>query len=714
VKRAAANSMPQSHVSRGIASQLINRTDRVILTHRRHSLFGLATGMLMGMSLMLSSAAWAQAPVVEDDGQLDAAEKAASAAAKAAEQKAAKKPAPTKQSKQKAPKPKPTKGKLGFDGMPSWDDANKKSVAQDSPGHELTANWDAAMGPAARVSFPWVEHHGVFRVRSDLFYGFDLGTYDASSRQGSSPFAPPLTARDQLGNQHPENVDHRYNQDADSLAGANIRFRYNPTLHVSESLRIRTTIDILDNLVLGSTPDGGPHTQRSLGPDADILGRADVPVEAFEDSQRPPESGVNGWRDSMRVKRLWGEWQTPLGLLTMGRMPSHWGLGMIAHSGDCLDCDFGDSVDRIMGVTKLFDTYLSFAWDFPAEGAIGASGTQDLRNQPNGQPYDLDQRDDGNQFIFAIFRRPHSRAELQKRTKELHQDRVHTFDWGLYNIIRTQSLEATYPSDGIPPLNDRGVQLYEVDAFTFTPDLWLDFQYRPTKKSAYRLQLEAALTTGSIEEVPQLFHEAREGCVDPTETDIEVCESTEPRRRDILRFGYALEFDVTVGDIDWGLHHGLATGDAQGTFGRLGSSELPSAAPVGSKDESLTSFYFDRDYNVDLIMFRELLGGVSNATYFRPYLRYNVINQPTETWGFEIAAIYGYALEKEATPGQENGLGLEFDLEFFMTQKDRFRWSLAYGALFPMGAFNTLNPDGTLKSEANTAQTLQMLFGIEF
>ena len=666
-----------------------------------------AIALMVGL---IMQPAHATEPKVEDDGQLDAAKAAGAAAAEAAKTAKKSPPKTTPSAKKAAATPKTT----GFGDMPSWDTAKKTTTAEKSPGHELVANWDAALGPAAKVSFPWFEHHGTFRVRSDLFHGFDLGTYDPTTRQGTSPFAPPLTSRDQTGNQHPENPDHRYRGDAESLASANIRFRYNPTMHVAEGLRIRTTLDILDNVVLGSTPDGGPHTQRSLGPDADILGRADVPIEAFEDGQRPPESGVNGWRDSARVKRLWGEWQTPLGLVAVGRMPSHWGLGLVANSGDCLDCDFGDSVDRIMGVTKLFDTYLSFAWDFPAEGDVGHSGTQDLRNQPGGQPYDLDQRDDANQFVIAIFQRPHSRDELQKRTQDLHQNRVHTLDWGLYNIIRTQSLEATYPSDGIPPLNDRGVQLYEVDAFTFTPDLWVDYQYWPKADRGYRVQLEAALTTGSIEEIPQLFHEQSQACVDPTETDFETCESTEPRRRDVLRFGYALEFDATVGDVDWGLHHGLASGDAQGTFGRLTSSEIPSAAPVGQKDESLTSFYFDRDYHVDMIMFRELLGGVSNATYVRPYLRYNLLNEPKEAWGFELAAIYGYALEKEATPGRDNHLGLEFDLELFMKQRDRFTWSLAYGVFFPMGAFNALDADGAVRAEPGTAQSIQMMFGIEF
>ena len=75
-------------------------------------------------------------------------------------------------------------------------------------------------------------------------------------------------------------------------------------------------------------------------------------------------------------------------------MPNHWGLGIMANAGQCIDCDFGDAVDRLMGTILLFDTYLAIGWDFADEGAVGFSGDQNFQNQPYGQPFDLDQRDD--------------------------------------------------------------------------------------------------------------------------------------------------------------------------------------------------------------------------------------------------------------------------------------------------------------------------------
>ena len=79
-------------------------------------------------------------------------------------------------------------------------------------------------------------------------------------------------------------------------------------------------------------------------------------------------SGINGQREAIRVKHLWGEWKSPLASVAFGRMPNHWGLGIMANAGQCIDCDFGDAVDRLMGTILLFDTYLAIGWDFADEG----------------------------------------------------------------------------------------------------------------------------------------------------------------------------------------------------------------------------------------------------------------------------------------------------------------------------------------------------------
>ncbi|MEZ4466018.1 MAG: hypothetical protein R3F43_16555 [bacterium] len=250
-------------------------------------------------------------------------------------------------------------------------------------------------------------------------------------------------------------------------------------------------MDILDNLVLGSTPDGSPRATFS---------RPDVSIETFSRCSGPRRAASRGYQDSVRVKRVWGEWRNPLGLTLFGRMGSHWGLGLLANSGNCLDCDFGDNVDRLMHVTKLFDTYLALAWDFPGRGFVGQSGLHTNANQPFGQAHDFDQRDDVNQWVVAIFDRPMSKAEQAIRVETLNGKRQAVFDWGVYNVIRTQPFSSEVKTS-VPASTASDVYLVDAKAFAYIPDLWLSWEYRPRARNAYKLQFEAVGVFGVIEEV---------------------------------------------------------------------------------------------------------------------------------------------------------------------------------------------------------------------
>ena len=99
----------------------------------------------------------------------------------------------------------------------------------------------------------------------------------------SSSRRPPLSRWPQNNdpNQNPDSAHVGKGRDDASLSGANMRFRIEPTLHLSESIRIRSTLDILDNHVLGGDPDY-----------AGTLQRPDVPLSAFALSSRPGSIAV--------------------------------------------------------------------------------------------------------------------------------------------------------------------------------------------------------------------------------------------------------------------------------------------------------------------------------------------------------------------------------------------------------------------------------------
>ena len=243
-------------------------------------------------------------------------------------------------------------------------------------------------------SRPIFELHGYLRVRAELQHGFSLGRLDkpVNALWPQPPDNSYLELPSQGSGAHSlvfycSGASQPLCQDK-SQAGANIRFRVNPELHISDNLRVLSQIDMLDNLVLGSTPAGYPNPTGY------------IPIGAFADTQIPPTAGSNSFTNSIAVKRAWGEYATPVGQLRFGRMPSHWGLGILENSGDGYDSDWQSTVDRIMFTTgiKSLELYVSGAWDFPNEGPISAT----TASVNGGQPYDLAQLDDVNQYVLMI------------------------------------------------------------------------------------------------------------------------------------------------------------------------------------------------------------------------------------------------------------------------------------------------------------------------
>ena len=176
------------------------------------------------------------------------------------------------------------------------------------------------------LSHPVFELHGYYRVRAEFFNSFTLGRRDAIKPLWPQPpdndyFSADKRAphRVELCGDKPD--DHEPCDNA-TQAGANMRFRLNPELHISDNLRVRSQIDLLDNIVLGSTPQGYANQPSDGG--YQVVARGGYsPTGAFVSTQWAPSGGYNSFKDSILVKRVWGEYSSPVGQLRFGRMPSH-------------------------------------------------------------------------------------------------------------------------------------------------------------------------------------------------------------------------------------------------------------------------------------------------------------------------------------------------------------------------------------------------------
>ncbi|MFN0060964.1 MAG: TIGR04551 family protein [Myxococcaceae bacterium] len=531
-----------------------------------------------------------------------------------------------------------------------------------------------------RTRLELFEPNGYLRVRPDLFHRFDL---NREADPGGYTIFPRSPASDR----------ERTN------AGANMRFRFEPTLNVSEEVRIHTQIDVFDNLVLGSTPDYG------------FAGSSRNEFSLLSETVIPPRSGINSVSDAIAVKRAWGEVSTPIGIFRFGRMGSHFGLGMLQNDGNCLNCDFGTTVDRIQFVVEpIAGFFVSPLIDFNVEGPTS------LRAGELGQPFDLSNSDDAHTLGITAARRD---SEAQARAR-LDQG-LSVFNYGFFFQYRAQRNDAlgyyqgpfTAEGGDIDPATlrggyvPRGGQLY-------IPQIWVKFE-----RKQFRLEFEAAGTFGSIQN----------RVLTPGSQD----DATQNQSLSVVQFGAVLqgEFRLLEGALKLNLEAGFASGDrAYGMGGyakRRGSGDNGNTAPGdfegpqyacqstgGCSDNSIRNFRFARDYRIDLILWREIFNGITDAVYIRPSATYTIAE------GFDVfaAVIYSRAIYSESTPSSGNlveadaNLGVEINAGAQYMTDDGFFAGVQYGILFPLpGLRNT----AIISANAlENAQAVRGYFGVKF
>lgn len=541
----------------------------------------------------------------------------------------------------------------GMGQQPSGEE-KKEGVAEEAPKTPgLLPTTPALPAPKGRRKrWKLFEIDGYFRLRTDWFKNFNLGFYDRAqdgSSLGGAPFPRALGC-------YSDNLDHP----CGNLSGANMRLRLEPTINIDEGTSVHVQADVLDNLVLGSTPTGTDLT--GVYSDTNL-----PPLGAFGATQDPPTAGVNSNRDAITVKRAWAEVAIPLGILKFGRQPDHWGMGMFHNGGGHdpiagtydLDADYGDTVDRVSFSAQIPGTQLRamLAADW---GITRLTSNQTAQNKGHeGHPFDLDDSDDQDGWVAVI-----SKMDSPQEFKDTVDRGDLALNYGVYFEYKTQSWDNNLNGftlggslDPIAGYVPRGMK-------TYTPDLWGKLGY-----GRWSLEGEFVAQLGKISRVDDLN---KLGTVD------------------IRKYGGTgrVGWKGLEGKLRLGLETGAASGDQwdntpQGNT-NIAYANLLGTCPTGAScptDSKLSQFIFNREYKVDMILFRHLIGAVTNAGYVKPYLQYDL----TKSITFKVANVTSFALKPIATPGNSRMYGTEFDSDVAYTNNG-FTIGISYGVLFPFGA----------------------------
>jgi uncharacterized protein (TIGR04551 family) len=331
----------------------------------------------------------------------------------------------------------------------------------------------------------------------------------------------------------------------------------------------------------------------------------------------------------------------------------------------------------------------SIAMDWASTAPSGAQ-TNLFEDRADGQPFDLDDNDDVNQWTFTFSR-------LDSPTDFVDQVRAGDFavNYGGFLVYRTQSWDQNPVAETVVGEEPDPTLFVPRGLKAYIPDVWVRAGW-----GSMELELEGVAILGSIDNL------ADQGIEE--EIDLR-------QLGGVARFTYFfLDRDLRIG-----AEAGFASGDQQDNDpeGRTHvSNRSPFPAPG---DETMQQFMFDQDYKIDLILFRELLGTITNAVYARPSFEYDI----TDRLRMRIQNVTSFSHRRVATPGNGSMYGIEMDGDFEY-HNDGFSAGIAYGVLFPLAAMD--HPVGSSgpgfsygttdenAGDAETAQTIQMRLMLKF
>ena len=267
------------------------------------------------------------------------------------------------------------------------------------------------------------------------------------------------------------------------------RFRLMPTLSYGKLARVTAQIDGMDDVLWGD------NNGFSSAP----LFATDTTNQGFLGGEQVP---------SLQLKRVWAEFNVPVGLMRVGRMPSHWGMGLLANGGgtghidpttplgepkrkvldhffpdDFGDKHFGSTADRILFITRPITVYRTIAKKGVAPHPLVVGYAYGKLSEAPFLPYEPDDRqfrpfgqqgfisrgkqDDVNEHVMiAVWNDPEWGTQFSDELRA-----------GTYVVFRTGKEGSTNPSAIDPSTNcgtfeGQPVPCRDTGSFVAIMDAW--------------------------------------------------------------------------------------------------------------------------------------------------------------------------------------------------------------------------------------------------
>jgi len=321
--------------------------------------------------------------------------------------------------------------------------------------------------------------------------------------------------------------------------------------------------------------------------------------------------------------------------LQIGRMGDHFGLGMLRNDGRNVFADFQSEMDRIALSAEMMGFRAMVARDnmasLPVSAPLIAADSVEFGIQ------------DATDVLRWVF--------------QLHggqfDDAAEGLGWGVAFLHQSQEIglaaeHSSSAGDAVEP----GCLQKESDSCTaLVPRdaalMWSQAHLRYVRATPYgrlHAEMEAAVLYGTL---------ANSDILTATDT-----------AKTLISGGLASRLTWQRPTSRWSLDAGFASGEGEGGFGVLDQDNFKQLDLADQPHRSLlTGFRFHRGFLVDGLLFREIIGAVSNTWYVRPAYRQRLLDVGAGGHlALEVGVLGAVAASREATPGRARVLGIEPEL----------------------------------------------------
>lgn len=417
----------------------------------------------------------------------------------------------------------------------------------------------------------------------------------------------------------------------DVLSWAWMKLHLEPVINVAETLEIHTKMSIFGNTVLGADNFEADTKRNGLLRDAQLSTSADIVFEG-----------------------LWGTVDTPIGELKAGRMPFHWGLGLLYNDGNKINHQStGNYLDRIQLTIPVAGFKIIPAFDIASTGVL---------DKVRDFVIDSSQKDDGYN-VSAMFTMSEDDPAILEN-KLLNEQTVVEFGaMVMFSWKNKGSGEWKEDTGTVEPTNDKFVDNSKTYAFTdqgaklWKIDGWFNLHHRN-----FSLKTELAFLTGSIGKM--ILDDGNEKSI----------------KSEMVGVAIDMQYRAIPKKFHISLLTGLASPDDADNV-QADSWSTPGNAVNNSSanpDSKVQNFRFNKDYDFNSALWNQFIGRFTAGYYASLYGTYYIIDELK----IDLGLTYSMALKKNNSFG---GQGLPNALEPFISVDYANKSGLRGGARYQLG-----------------------------